>query len=162
MRNDDYYTKKNTIRKKFMKITIILFIFVLLLIGFIGLLFPLRPKVSEVEKRELTKFPKPTVATFMNGEYPRWSEFIMSPYSTVFRQSDLIAPSKWENTRVYQDIWKPKGIFWGLFMSASPMQCFRCTPHWSASIPPWWKRPMIWAPAGSRPFCMLCFRCPCP
>ena len=69
MRNDDYYTKKNTIRKKFMKITIILFIFVLLLIGFIGLLFPLRPKVSEVEKRELTKFPKPTVATFMNGEF---------------------------------------------------------------------------------------------
>lgn len=54
---------------------------------------------------------------FMNGEYPRWSEFIMSPYSMVFRQSDLIAPSKWENTRVYQDIWKPKGIFWGLFMS---------------------------------------------
>ena len=24
--------------------------------------------------------------TFMNGEYPRWSEFIMSPYSMVFRQ----------------------------------------------------------------------------
>ena len=69
MRNDDYYTKKNTIRKKFMKITIILFIFILLLIGFIGLLFPLRPKVSEVEKRELTKFPKPTAATFMNGEF---------------------------------------------------------------------------------------------
>ncbi len=55
--------------------------------------------------------------TFMNGEYPRWSEFIMSPYSMVFRQSDLISPSKWENTRVYHDIWKPKGIFWGLFMS---------------------------------------------
>lgn len=54
---------------------------------------------------------------FMNGEYPRWSEFIMSPYSIVFRQSDLIAPSKWESTHVYQDIWRPKGIFWGLFMS---------------------------------------------
>jgi len=54
---------------------------------------------------------------FMNGEYPRWSEFIMSPYSMVFRQSDLIAPSKWESTRVYQEIWRPKGIFWGLFTS---------------------------------------------
>ena len=69
MKKDDYYTKKNTIRKKFMKITIMLFIFLLLLIGFIGLLFPLRPKVSEVEKRELTKFPKPTAAAFMNGEF---------------------------------------------------------------------------------------------
>ena len=54
--------------------------------------------------------------TFMNGEYPRWSEFIMSPYSMVFRQSDIIAPTKWENTRVYQDIWRPRGIFWGLFI----------------------------------------------
>ena len=53
---------------------------------------------------------------FMTGEYPRWSEFIMSPYSMVFRQSDLIPPGKWETTRVYQEIWKPKGIFWGLFM----------------------------------------------
>ena len=69
MRKYDYYAKKNTVRKKFMKITIMLFIFLLLLIGFIGLLFPLRPKVSEVEKRELTKFPKPTAATFMNGEF---------------------------------------------------------------------------------------------
>ena len=54
---------------------------------------------------------------FMTGEYPRWSEFIMSPYSMVFRQSDLIPPGKWETTRVYQEIWRPKGIFWGLFMS---------------------------------------------
>lgn len=69
MRKDDYYTQKNIVRKKFMKITIILFIFLLLLIGFIGLLFPLRPKVSEVEKRELTKFPKPTVETLINGEF---------------------------------------------------------------------------------------------
>ena len=55
--------------------------------------------------------------TFMNGEYPRWSNYIMSPYSMVFRQSDIIAPAKWETTRVYHDIWKPKNIFWGLFMS---------------------------------------------
>lgn len=54
---------------------------------------------------------------FMTGEYPRWSEFIMAPYSMVFRQSDLIAPGKWEETRVYQEIWRPKGIFWGLFTS---------------------------------------------
>ena len=54
---------------------------------------------------------------FINGDYPRWSEFIMAPYSMVFRQSDLIAPAKWEKTRVYRDIWQPQDIYWGLFVS---------------------------------------------
>ncbi|MBQ8975624.1 MAG: helix-turn-helix transcriptional regulator [Oscillospiraceae bacterium] len=54
---------------------------------------------------------------FINGDYPRWSEFIMASYSTVFRQSDLIAPAKWERTRVYRDIWQPQNIYWGLFAS---------------------------------------------
>lgn len=54
---------------------------------------------------------------FMNGEYPHWSQFILAPYSMVFRQSDIIAIPKWESTRVYQDIWRPMGLYWGLFMS---------------------------------------------
>ena len=58
--NDEYYTKKNMIRKKYMRITVRVFTSVLLIVGFIGLLIPLRPKVSDVEKRELTHFPKPT------------------------------------------------------------------------------------------------------
>ena len=56
--NDEYYTKKNTVRKKYMRWTILVFFGLLFLFGFIGLLFPLRPKESDVEKRELTKFPK--------------------------------------------------------------------------------------------------------
>lgn len=68
-KKEDYYTQKNMIRKKYMRITIRVFISLLLFIGFVGLLFPLRPKVSEIEKRELTKFPKPTVETFLNGEF---------------------------------------------------------------------------------------------
>lgn len=68
-KKDEYYTHKNMIRKKYMKITIRVFSSVLLLIGFVGLIIPLRPKVSDVEKRELTKFPKPTVETFFNGEF---------------------------------------------------------------------------------------------
>ena len=39
------------------------------MIAFIGLLLPLRPKESELEKRELSKFPKPTVSTVLNGGF---------------------------------------------------------------------------------------------
>jgi DNA-binding CsgD family transcriptional regulator len=56
-------------------------------------------------------------AFFTDGEYPHWDEFIMSPYSSVFRQSDIIPPGKWEKTRVYREVWQPKDIFWGLFIS---------------------------------------------
>lgn len=56
-------------------------------------------------------------AFFMKGNYPHWNEFVMSPYSTVFRQSDIIPPSKWERTRVYREVWQPKNIYWGLFIS---------------------------------------------
>ena len=54
---------------------------------------------------------------FIGGNYPHWDEFIMSPFSSVFRQSDIIPPGKWENTRVYRDVWQPKGMYWGLFVS---------------------------------------------
>ena len=52
---------------------------------------------------------------FIEGNYPHWDEFLMLPYSSVFRQSDIIQPSKWRNTRVYRDVWEPKGMYWGLF-----------------------------------------------
>lgn len=68
-KNDEYYTKKNAVRKKYMHLTIRIFFGLLILFGFLGLLIPLRPKESDVEKRELTKFPKPTVSTFLNGEF---------------------------------------------------------------------------------------------
>ena len=54
---------------------------------------------------------------FIEGKYPHWDEFVMLPYSTVFRQSDIIPAGKWEKTRVYRDVWQPKGMFWGLFLS---------------------------------------------
>lgn len=67
--NDEYYTKKNIVRKKYMHLTIRIFFGLLLSIGLLGLIIPARPKQSDVEKRELTKFPKPTVETFFNGEF---------------------------------------------------------------------------------------------
>jgi DNA-binding CsgD family transcriptional regulator len=54
---------------------------------------------------------------FTEGNYPHWDEFILSPYSMVYRQSDIIPPEKWEKTRVYREVWKPKNHFWGLFIS---------------------------------------------
>ncbi len=41
----------------------------LVLVFVIGLIFPLRPSVSELEKRELTKFPKFSVSSFMDGSF---------------------------------------------------------------------------------------------
>ena len=54
---------------------------------------------------------------FIEGNYPHWDEFLMLPYSSVFRQSDIIQPGKWKNTRVYRDVWEPKGMYWGLFIA---------------------------------------------
>lgn len=60
---------------------------------------------------------------FMEGNYPHWNEFIMAPYSSVFRQSDLIPPAKWEKTRVYREVWQPKNNYWGLFISLVHKDC---------------------------------------
>ena len=54
---------------------------------------------------------------FIDGAYPHWDEFIMLPYSSVFRQTDIIPSNKWEKTRVYREVWQPKGVYWGLFLS---------------------------------------------
>ena len=55
--------------------------------------------------------------------YPHWNEFISAPYSVVFRQSDIIAPSKMEKTRVYRELWMPRNIHWGLFVSLVSKDC---------------------------------------
>lgn len=51
------------------KIKIALFAGVMVLFFIIGLLFFLRPAISETEKRELTKFPAFTVESFVSGEW---------------------------------------------------------------------------------------------
>lgn len=57
-------------------------------------------------------------SVFLNGSYPRWSEFIMSPSSMVFSQSELVEDGEhWERSRVYREIWQPRDIYWGLFSS---------------------------------------------
>lgn len=96
-KNDEYYTKKNMVRKKYRLYTIRVFFAVLLGVGFIGLLFPLRPKESEIEKRTLTKFPRPTVTTFFNGEF---FGDISTWYADTFpfREGLMTANSKFKKT----------------------------------------------------------------
>lgn len=49
--------------------TVSLFLAVLYLLALISLIIPLRPSYSELEQRNLTKFPKPTLATIGSGEF---------------------------------------------------------------------------------------------
>lgn len=85
--------RREQIHNKYKKATVDIFIKVLLVIGIIGLIFPLRPKMSDVEKRELTKFPKPTFETFMNGEF---TSQISTWYADTFpfRETFMVADAK--------------------------------------------------------------------
>ena len=68
-KKEKFINKNNAVHKRFWQIGIRTFFVFLFVIAFIGLLLPLRPKESELEKRELSKFPKPTVSTVLNGEF---------------------------------------------------------------------------------------------
>ena len=59
----DKFTQKTA------KIKIVLFCATLIAFCIIGLAFFARPTVSENEKRELTKFPKFTIESFLSGDY---------------------------------------------------------------------------------------------
>ena len=69
MKNDISKKEKIKIQKTYLSLKIQIFFIVLLVIAVIGLLLPLRPKESALEKRELEKFPSFTVASFLDGSY---------------------------------------------------------------------------------------------
>jgi len=60
---------ENNFKSKTDAIKTALFVAVMAIFAFIGLLFFLRPTVSETEKRELTKFPEFTLESFLSGEF---------------------------------------------------------------------------------------------
>ena len=64
-----YKLKRKKTRYRFQKYTIRVFLIALTAVGILGLILPLRPKESDIEKRTLTEFPKPTVKTVLNGEF---------------------------------------------------------------------------------------------
>lgn len=61
--------RKRKKRKKISMLKIYTFVAVLGFLAFIALMIPFRPKESEIEKRTLTKFPKPSLETLWNGEF---------------------------------------------------------------------------------------------
>ncbi|HJA71658.1 MAG TPA: hypothetical protein IAA07_08810 [Candidatus Lachnoclostridium stercoravium] len=61
--------KKRRVLRKRDAATVYIFGLGLLLLFVLGMALPLRPTVSDVEKRELEKFPKFQLETFLNGEY---------------------------------------------------------------------------------------------
>lgn len=51
------------------KLSVALFLFALSIFSVLGILLPLRPKVSEAEKRALAKFPRITWNSFWDGNF---------------------------------------------------------------------------------------------
>lgn len=61
--------RKRKALKRRDKITVCLFVIGMLVMFVLGLALPLRPKVSDVEKRELERFPEFHLDSFLNGDY---------------------------------------------------------------------------------------------
>lgn len=91
-------SQQKKVTHQFRTIGCILFIFILLLGGLLGLLIPLRPDVSEVENRTLTKFPELSLETFLNGEY--FSD-ISTWYSDTFPLRDQLITANQKITALY-------------------------------------------------------------
>jgi len=60
---------ENNFKSKTDAVKTLLFVAVMVIFSFVGLLFFLRPTVSETEKRELTKFPEFSIESFLSGEF---------------------------------------------------------------------------------------------
>lgn len=69
MLNKVYENKKNRKEYLFRNVGTVLFFCVLFGGMILGVILPLRPTVSDQEKRELTKFPNIREVSFLNGEY---------------------------------------------------------------------------------------------
>lgn len=91
-------SQQKKVTRQFRTIGCILFISVLLLGALLGLLLPLRPDVSEVENRTLTKFPDFSLETFFNGKY--FSD-ISTWYSDTFPLRDQLITANQKLTALY-------------------------------------------------------------
>ena len=78
--------------------TVRLFFTVFFAVAVIALIIPLRPTYSETEKRELTKFPEFTFASFFSGEYFKG---IDSWYSDTFPARDTFTDINTNLTMFY-------------------------------------------------------------
>ena len=83
--------QKQTIRL-FRKLEVFLFAAILVVCALIGLLLPLRPKLSKTEKRTLTAFPKPSIHSIVDGSF--FSDVSLWYSDTYPGRDKLIAADK--------------------------------------------------------------------
>lgn len=74
-------------RQKKEKVGVYVFCVVFAIFGILGLILPLRPSISELEKRELTKFPDFSIETFWDGS---WCSDISLWYADTFPFRDQL------------------------------------------------------------------------
>ncbi len=88
--------EKERIRKRSLSIRIVVFFAALLVFAVIGLLIPLRPSESVIEKRALEEFPRFSVSSFLSGDY--FDEISIWYADTFpFRERMISANSRVEN-----------------------------------------------------------------
>ncbi len=96
MRKKRSVEERKQIRKNFDILRIVVFFAALAVFAVIGLLYPLRPTQSNLEKRMLEKFPTFTAASFWDGDY---FDTLSLWYSDTFpfREGLLTADAAFEN-----------------------------------------------------------------
>ncbi len=96
MRKKRSAEERNRIRKNFVTLRIVVFFVALAVFAVIGLLYPLRPTQSDLEKRTLETFPAFTAASFWDGDY---FDTLSIWYSDTypFREKLLTADAAFEN-----------------------------------------------------------------
>lgn len=58
------------------------------------------------------------VDKYMTGSYsPRWTSYLNSPRSSVFRYSNITPDNTWTNTPIYTDILKPQDLYYAIYMT---------------------------------------------
>ncbi len=90
--------EKARIRNRFRRWGIRAFFLLFIVIGVIGLILPLRPTESDVEKRTLTVFPTFTWESFINGDY---TDQISTWYSDTFPFRDQLISADAQFERLY-------------------------------------------------------------
>ena len=54
----------------------------------------------------------------MTGSYsPRWTSYLNSPWSSVFRYSNITPDNSWTDTPIYIDILKPQNLYYAIYMT---------------------------------------------
>jgi len=51
----------------------------------------------------------------LGGDYPHWRKFFGKQYSQVYRLSKIVPDEEWTESRVYKDVWQPRGLVRGMF-----------------------------------------------